>query len=254
MVSDYQFIDYKVYDSSGVPEGQKPVISELPYTNATYIIGYSTPANNKKSNKYGVEYDLDLGKIEPLSTSVSVNGAWLKTKRIFSTTSYDRLPTKDEAGQYSEIGVYPAGEAKISERFNTTFRFITHSQRYRLVFTTTVQALWYDKSYYTYYDDAPLYLYSREQSYIPFTDDMRADTNYRKYIDEKGENYYMKETMPALFLFNFKLSKEIDERFKLSFFANNFFNYRPRYQYERSLSYTRRNPSIYFGAELKIKI
>ena len=58
--------------------------------------------------------------------------------------------------------------------------------------------------------------------------------------------------MPPLPLLNFRLSKEINDRLKLSFYVNNFINYRPEYEYKRSGSFTRRNPSVYFGAEIKI--
>jgi len=73
-------------------------------------------------------------------------------------------------------------------------------------------------------------------------------------VDLKNEMYYVKEILPPLLLTNFRLSKEIEHKIQISLFVNNFLNHRPMYQYVRSGSYTRRNPSIYFGAEIKFKI
>ncbi len=254
MLERYHFIDYNRYDDSGVPEDEKPDVNELPFSNETYTISYSSPVNNKQTRKYGVEYDFDFGKVKAMSTRITMNGAWLRTKRVFSTLMYDDLPTKDGAGQYNEIGVYAAGEGKVSERMNTTFRFITHSSRLRLIFTTTMQITWMDKNYYTYYDGAPVYLYTRDEPHIAFTNEMRNNPDFRKYVNIPGELYYVTESLPPKFLFIFRLSKEIKERFKLSFYANNFFNHRPLHQSQRSLTFTRGNIPIAFGAELMIKL
>ncbi len=252
-LNKYQFVDYRVYDDASVEEGEKPIISSLPYDSSTYIVKYSYPVNNKQKKKYGIEYSFDFGRLDALATKITMNGAWLHTHRIYSTSNYEYLPEKT-SGQYEEIGVYSSGEGRVKERLNTSFRFITHSTKLRLIFTTTVQTTWYEKIYYTYYDESPLYLYSRDNDYIEFTDDMKNSTDYNEYVTEKSDSYYYTELMPPLFLFNFKLSKEIYDIAKLSFYVNNFFNYRPMYQYKRSYSYLRRNPSIYFGADLTIKI
>lgn len=252
MAYRYEFIDYITYDDTDVAEGVKPDITQLPTEEAQYIVGFGTPSNNKKSQKYGVEYSFDFGKIKPIATTITMNGAWMRTQRVNSTENYSYLPTKTTGGQYSQVGVYPSGEGTEYERLNTNFTFITHLTRLRLIFTTTMQVVWYDKTQNMAYDEAPIYLYDADGTIYPFTDEMR-ETHY-DYVDTKGDNYFDAEVMPPLLLCNFKLSKELFKNMKLSFYANNFLNYRPIYQYERSLTFTRRNPSIYFGAELKIKI
>ncbi|MDA3853199.1 MAG: TonB-dependent receptor, partial [Bacteroidales bacterium] len=253
MVRKYHFIDYKKYDATSTPPNTKPNINNLPYQDLYYIISHSYPSNNKATDKIGLEYSFNFGKIKPIQTTVMMNGAWMKTERNYSSSTLDYLPTKDE-NQYSEVGVYPSGEGNIAERMNTTFRFITHSSRLRLVFTTTMQITWMDKRRLTLYDETPLYLYSKDDDYIPFTDEMREDINYNKYVLDKGANYYIKESLPPLLLCNFKLSKEISDKIKLSFYANNFVNHRPLFQSPRTQNYIRRNPSIYFGAELNITL
>lgn len=254
MIRQYHFIDYKKYDGSSIPPNTKPDIEMLDHTDETFITWHSMPTNNKASDKLGVEYTFNFGKIKPLHTTVMMNGAWMKTTRIHSTSTLSEMPQKDAQGQFSEIAVYPSGAGNVSERMNTTFRFITHSPRLRLVFTTTLQVTWIDKRQVTDYEKTPLYLYSKEENYIPFTDEMREDNAYKDYTTTYGVNTFIEESLPPLLLCNFKLSKEISDRVKFSFYANNFVNNRPIYQSEKTYNYTKRNPSIYFGAELNITL
>jgi outer membrane receptor protein involved in Fe transport len=80
-------------------------------------------------------------------------------------------------------------------------------------------------------------------------------TNLRRTYDDYN---YIVETKPNLWLINLRVSKEIWKGSELSFFVNNLFNYRPLYQRQRvpsgSLSYTRRNPELYYGVEFSIVV
>ncbi len=250
----YVFIDTYKYLTGGIPPGVRPDLSTLPKKYFSYIIGYSTPVNDKESEKRGVEFWLNFGKVKSLYTSFSLSGAWLKTTRVFSTINYDYLPGSGSGTQYANIGVYPAGESKVGERLNTSLRAITQIPRLRMIFSFDFQVIWFDKYYYPLYDKAPLYLYDKNGNITPFTAEMRNDPDYVRYVTKRSDTYYLKEVMPPLLLVNFRFSKEITNRMKLSVYVNNFLNYRPMYQYKRSYSYVRRNPSIYFGAELRIKL
>jgi outer membrane receptor protein involved in Fe transport len=253
-LKDYQFLDYYTYDISGVPEGETPDPSVLPRVDAGYIMSLSIPANNQQSKKMGVEYSIMLGEIDFLYTSFNVDGAWLRTERIYSTEDYQHLPSSSSAEQYKEVGIYRAGESRVSERFNSNLRMVTHVPELRMIVSTSMQMIWYDKYYFPFYDDAPVYLFDKSRVLIPFTDEMREDPAYRRYITVKSDTYYLQEMMSPLWVANIRLSKEITDKMKLSLYVNNFLNYRPMYLYTRSQSYTRRNQSIYFGAEIKIKL
>jgi hypothetical protein len=250
----YEFIDYYKYITDSVPEGEKPDPSTLPKEYDDHIISYRVPVNNKETVKSGVEFTVNFGKIEKLYTSFIVDGAWLRTTRVYSTKDYAYLPGSQSGEQFKEIGVYPAGESKVSERLNTNLRMVCQIPQLKMIVSTIVQVIWINKYYYPRYDEAPLYLYDKNGNIIEFTDEMREDPDYQKYVRTKSDFYYLTESMPPLFLANIRLSKEIANILKLSFYVNNFFNYRPMYQYTRGGSYTRRNPSIYFGAEIVVTL
>ena len=203
----------------------------------------------------GIEYSLGLGEIKFLYTSFNVDGAWLRTERVYSTTDYLYLPSSGTSEQFDYVGVFPAGESKISERLNTNLRMVTHIPRLRLILSTTMQMIWYDKYYYPTYDEQPIYLIDGDGNQIAFDEEfLEANPLYQKYITVKSDTYYKTEVMSPLWVANIRLSKEINDNIKLSFYVNNFLNYRPMYQYTRSESYVRRNQNIYFGAELKFNI
>lgn len=114
--------------------------------------------------------------------------------------------------------------------------------------------IWYDTYYYPKYDETPLFLRYADGTIQNFTTEMSTNSSYDRFVIAKSGNYYNREKMPFLPQVNFKLSKEIYEKIKLSFYVNNLVNYRPEYELKRSNSFIRRNSSIYFGAELKILI
>ena len=251
----YEFVDYYLYDASGVAEGETPDPATLPTIEADYILGYLIPVNNEQTKKMGIEYSLGLGEIKFLYTSFNVDGAWLRTERVYSTTDYLYLPSSGTSEQFDYVGVFPAGESKISERLNTNLRMVTHIPRLRLILSTTMQMIWYDKYYYPTYDEQPIYLIDGDGNQIAFDEEfLEANPLYQKYITVKSDTYYKTEVMSPLWVANIRLSKEINDNIKLSFYVNNFLNYRPMYQYTRSESYVRRNQNIYFGAELKFNI
>ncbi len=213
------------------------------------------PVNNQLSYKKGLEYSIDFGEIKKLYTSFYVDGAWLRTIRVYNAEDYAHLPSSQSATQLQYIGIYPAGESRVSERLNTNLRMITHIPQIRMILTTSFQMIWYDMYYYPEYDEVPLYLIDRNGDILSFEEKYSEDPiTYAKYIDNRSDTYYLVEKMDPLWVINLKLSKEITDKVKLSFYVNNFLNYRPMYMYSRSQSYLRRNESIYFGAELKIKI
>lgn len=252
--SQYESISYYTYDASEIPAGTLPDLSGLTKTYKDYFISYSKPFNYIKSNKKGIEFDLQLGKIESLYTSFTLDGAWLKTTRTYSTKELYNLPSSGNSEQLEYIGVYAPGESKVSERFNTNLRMVTHIPELRLIVSTTLQMVWFDKYYFPFYDDAPSYLVDKDGHTIPFTTAMRTDPAYLRYVTNKLDTYWLEEKMSPLFMANIRISKEISNNMRLSMYVNNFTNYRPMYQYVRSQSYVRRNSPIYFGAELIIKL
>jgi hypothetical protein len=249
--NNYVFVEYNRYQTDNIPTGTKPDPNTLGTIPVTTAVSYRMPVNNQEIQKSWIEYSFDLGKINSIYTAFTVDGAWFRTKQIFSTIPYQWQPPGTTGTPNLYVGVYPAGESKISERLNTTCRMVTHIPKLRLILSTTAQMIWYDSFYYPQYDKVPVSLLYADGSNTAFTPDMRTNPDFMRFVSTKSQKYYLKEVMPPLPQINFRLSKEITDQMKLSFYVNNFSNDRPEYEYKRSASFIRRNPSVYFGAEIR---
>lgn len=250
--SNYLFINYDRYQTDNIPEGTKPDLQTLVKIPSIASVSYRMPVNNQESTKSGLEFSFDLGKINSIYTSFTLDGALLRTKRINSTVPYQFQPASASATPYLYFGVYPSGESKISERLNTNLRMVTQIPVLRLIFSGTLQVLWYDMYYFPEYDEVPMHLVYADGSTKIFSPEMRTNPDYIRFVNAKNPSYSLKEVMPPLLLPNFRLSKEISDKMKLSFYVNNVVNYRPQYEYKRAGSFIRRNHSVYFGAEVKL--
>ncbi len=252
--SNYNFINYNRYLTDKITLGTKPDPNKLTVQPSIAAVSYQMPVNNQETQKSGVEFSFDFGKIKSIYTSFSLDGAWLRTKRIYSTIPYQFQPSSASANPYQYVGFYPAGESKISERLNTNLRTVTQLTKLRMILSTTVQVIWYDMYYYPEYNEVPMYLVYPDGNTKIFTPEMRTNPDYVRFVDVRSTNYYLKEVMSPLLQTNFRLSKELSDKMKFSLYVNNSVNYRPEYEFKRSGSFTRRNPSVYFGAEIKIML
>ena len=77
---------------------------------------------------------------------------------------------------------------------------------------------------------------------------------HQQAIDLNQQYRFETLTMSPLLLCNIRISKDIAQRFQLSFYANNFLNIRPWELNEREGRYIRRNNEPYFGAANKMKL
>jgi outer membrane receptor protein involved in Fe transport len=252
--SNYVFLNYNKYQTDGISPGTKPNPETLNKVATTLPIAYQMPVNNQETQKSGVEFSFDFGKINSFYTSFTLDGAWLRTKRIKSTIPYQFQPPGSTATPDLYFGVYPAGESKISERLNTNLRMVTQIPKLRMILSTTMQMIWYDMYYFPEYEKTPIYMVYADGTTKEFTQEMRTNPAYKYFVIPRNPNLSLREVMPPLLQTNFRLSKEILKNMKLSFYVNNFLNYRPQYESQRAGSFIRRNPSVYFGAEIKVML
>ncbi len=275
---------YPYFRDNGLFYLQDGVEKQIGSTNDTLYYDYSVPVNGIENVKKGIEYTIELGKINYLNTNVVVDGAYFHLKQ---QTSLDNLyqPTHYYAGKTTQlVGVYAKGEGKLYERFNTNVRTITHVPSLRLVVSLITQIVWKEKTQYIYEDENGV-----EIPYMNATDGLEGsiynNVTDRKYIDplayydaqgnlntfnrelatEKplvnliktvnNVRFYMAEDLPPVVQFNARITKEIGDFSTVSFFVNNIINYQPYHASDQVQNgYVQRNNSTYFGAEVKIKL
>jgi len=235
-------------------------------TAQTDLYTWSRPDNTTRSFKQGVEYTLDLGTWEALRTSLNVDGAWLHIRR---TNEKEQLRYIDRTYDYAAI--MPAGSGLVSNRFNTNFRFITHIPAVRLIFTTTVQVVWYESSQSVYEDNdgnalyhptadgtqlavAPLGFYDKSGTYTPWRPEYATDPEYERMNQRYMSYAFERDVVAPWVLLNFRLTKELGRFGEVSFIANNFPNMSRWHTNRHSRAQRQLYPDMYFGAELKISL
>lgn len=251
---------------------------------------YRMPGNNMTTVKRGVEYVIGLGKIEALSTSFNLDGAWMfqrqYTTRPYYSETHAMHPSKP-GKIYPYLALMPAGESTVMKRLNTNIRSITHIPSIRMIFSLTTQIVWNERRLYRWDDEEGkprVYYYDREGKRIdgsPSAYDYREETRhidpvgfldytgtfhtwlkeyslslaYNRMVNSFSRNYYFtEESQPPLIQFNLRMTKEFNDHVSASFMVNNFFKMHPRVLSNRSGSVSRKNAPLYFGVELNIKI
>lgn len=226
---------------------------------------WSRPDNRTRSAKHGIEYSLDLGTFKPLRTSLNIDGAWFHIRRQNEKT---RVDYRNEL--YDYVGVLPAGSGTIQDRVNTNFRFITHIPAVKMVFTTTVQVVWYEstRSIYQdgdgndlfhvssdgrYYNVSPVGFYDKNGKYNSWKPEYESNPEYQFMVDRNQLYAFSADNVHPWVMLNFRLTKELGRIAELSFMANNFLNLSKWHVNKHSLAKTQLYQDMYFGAELKFK-
>ncbi|MCY1719155.1 TonB-dependent receptor [Prolixibacteraceae bacterium Z1-6] len=252
---------------------------------------YSVYRNANRRIKKGVEYSLNTGTIEALRTSFNITGAWFYTESYSANAPYwEREYYTEYTGNSSSQESFAVkftdehGYGTIAERLNTNFSIINHIPELRMLISLNTQVVWFQKDrrkfypethkLYTlselrdYLDNADLFSYENEDDfyyYIPVSykgyDNIEHEYTIADFEEPLNQNAiekiaayrFAEETMPVLVKCDIKISKDIGDRFKLSFYANNFLNIRPWYLSSREGTYKRRNQVPYFGADIKMQ-
>jgi len=250
----------------------------------TSIYTYNRPANNQTLIKKGLEYIINIGKINAINTSFVIDGAWLWQESYNTQPSFSTVSGLLSGEQYPYVAIMPAGYKTILQRFNTNARIITHIPELKMVVSLTSQIIWNTKTKYRwedengnsliyYYDDNGNRVYgesalkdmetSRYVDPIAFVDkndmyiwapEYSQDPVYKRMIREYNTSYYfVEESLPPAVQFNLRLTKEFSRNLTLSFMSNNFLKMNPLHKSNRTSLQVKRNTGFYFGAEVNYK-
>lgn len=255
MYQYYNFTNIPIYTVASQQPGQRPELSDV-VKDSLYVTDYNVPRNNVNIVNRGIEFDFDFGKVRPLRTSFTLNGAYSYTK------SFDNNPfvyARRVANQpYNRLGVFE-GRGKEYTRFLTTLRAIHQIPEIRLLITLTAQTIWTDKDKYLNYSNRP---YAVMDIVEGGAGEMRmlSEQEIAAIPESSGlfmpvaESYYREESWKPLWLFNTKVTKEFGKNYGFSFYVNNISNNRPYHRSKRNPDQLqKRNIPVFFGSELSIK-
>lgn len=247
---------------------QNGVLETADKTLTTEIYSWGLPSNTSVSRKHGIEYGIDLGEWKPLATSLNISGAWLNIKRTTTETSLRSINS-----MYDYVSVMPAGQGSIRNRFNTTFRFMTHIPAVKMIFTTTLQVVWYESArsiwkdengndlFYRkqfsdkeYYVVDPLGIYDKLGNFHSWTPSDAEDSKKVLVMGKYHTYDFNNDIVKPWAMLCFRFTKELGKVGELSFIANNFTATKKWHVNKYTQTKSQLYPSLYFGAEMKVKL
>ena len=257
---DYTFDTFNTFmynEYTRNANGDLILASSLPVLNSFY-----TPTNHLNVETQGLEFDINVGRIEAIRTAFQLNGAWMRTKSWNDSYNfYDNSGTA--ASSRKPVAIYEAGTNKsYRQQFSTTLRATHNLPQIGFVVTLTAQAVWNQANWKTFGNDTiPVGYISLENEVTMFPEGKYTSTEQVKadgldyLLQNPNHSQAIKESYSPYFCFNMNVTKEISDMLRVSFFANNMFRSYPRMESNRNPgTYTQMNNRFFFGLELSLTL
>lgn len=255
-MTTYQPYSYKAYSASEVNPTLGPEqLNSLPYTVKSVLRGTSRPDNGTRIDKLGIEYQLQTSRIQALHTAVTMTGAWFMTRYSNSRQLFDPVSTVigQQAVSDKYVGLYNSDEGRINSQLNTNFMLDSQWPRYGMVFTTSLQCLWWLKTRRLTQNGTPAAYISADDGLMhTFTPENESDIELKHLIQYYNPELFRPQTVPPALYLNLRVSKQIGSALRMSAFVNSLLDYLPDYTVNGLT--VRRGGEAYFGMEANISI
>lgn len=243
---------YRYFDPvNGTIVGKKPEKSDYNEEYYQTFVNIPVVSNSLDVKKRGLEYRLSFPKINPIKTTIEVNGAYYDCK-YGSSADVEYFPSfKDNNQPMPYVGIYDADDVNQYKRFNSNVWFYTNLPKYKMIFTCMFQFIWLNDVSRINGDEYPKAYIDNDGTVHQVTEEIiekikDQDLTWRHYHLYK-EDY--EEDQPFSLNVNIKVTKEFSKMVRASMFVNNLLDINPTYN--NRYGQTQRNWSkTYFGAEM----
>lgn len=249
---------YKDYDESTINSSElqgPPALENIPYEEKEKLDSHRHAENGSRLEKEGVEFQFSSQRINPIRTAINISGAWFKSVYTNSLPMYYAVSdvVNNVIVQDNYIGLYNWNDGQVNHKFNTNFMLDTQVPEWGLIFTTSVQCLWYTKRKTQEKNGMPMgYIDVADGQLHPFNEEAQQDAILQHLILHYNKDTFAERKIPMSMYVNFKATKKIGKYLSLSFFANKILDYTP--DYEMNGFTIRKNVDPYFGMELNFKL
>jgi len=263
----YSAVQGILLDAQGNPyiDWQNPARVDTVWTTSGRI------GNTQASLDRGIEFDVNLGQIKPIRTSVIVSGAYMETQTWSTGPNYSSPSGIPANSPYAQGGVntppfkllYPSGVSRdISRRFSMNLRLVCNIPRMKMVISASNQIIFYQYRHTTNQQSDPIAWIDNDAAltYHPITQAMLDDPDYMiKGVSLAAQRRNPADSnpvvQPPIWLMNIRLTKDVSKNFGFSFFVNNAFYHMPYQASSSSGTLTERNTGTFsFGVEMYVKI
>ncbi len=257
--NQYSVFSYKSYDASSINSAtltDKPDLNTLPYETKQKLDGYRFVENGSKQNKIGVEWEFSSCRIKPLRTAIRFSGAWFRSTYVNSRPMYYTMSSVVDGVIIADnyIGLYDWNEGRVNEQLSTNLLLDTQIPEWGLIFSTSVQAMWFVATQRLPQNGTPKqYLSAADGQLHDYTAEAVAENPLLQHlIYSVSDAAFERYTIPPAIYVNLKITKNIGQWLSLSLFVNKLIDYTP--DFTRNGVLIRRNESPYFGMEMTFKI
>lgn len=257
-LDSFHSIEFKEYERAGINAQGEPIFQLKANGDNHILSSYFTPANNRTIRSKGIEFDLDLGRIDAIRTAIAMNGSWIRTESFDN----DYFFFNDNSGLGGDnrihVAMYEKGMQKQNyENIVTTLRITHNIPQVGFVITLTAQTIWKESNWNVFGNDSiPVkYINKNDGKVYDFDPARKEEKEFKPLLRKQSERLYIKESFSPTLSFNINVTKEIGKNFRMSFFANNFFRSYPVQKSKRDLgTYIRRNQKFFFGMNLALNL
>lgn len=201
----------------------------------------------------GVEFSLHTRRITSINTAFRMDAAYINNRRgTAEGIQYGTRRFNDEFGRFV-MPVYST-EKRYDRNLLLNYRAEVQSRSLGLWLTVHIQQqLFQIDGRDGLTDTLAIGYFTPSQETIMIPEHERADERYTDLRRRFEDFQLLDEVRPNRMLLNINVSKSLFKGSEVTFFVNNIFNHRPRYQLRRTAqaiqSFERRNPSIFYGVE-----
>ena len=234
----------------------RPELVDISYEARRILGGYSFVENGSRQDKVGIEWEFSSPRIKPLCTAIKFSGAWFRSIYVNSRPMFYPVSSVVDNVVISNnyIGLYDWNDGRINEQLSTNLFLDTQIPKLKLIFSTSVQAMWFVSTKRMEQNCIPVqYLSVADGQLHDYTDEAVAENPLlRHLVYNLSESAYEKYTIPPAIYINLKVTKNIGKWLSMSLFVNKLLDYTP--DFRRNDVLIRRNATPYFGMEINMKI
>ncbi len=223
----------------------------------TLLDDFPRYVNDGWHRSHGVEFSLRTRRLPSINTAFRMDAAFINNRRgTAEGIQYGTRRFNDDFGRFVKP-IYST-EERYNRDLLLNYRAEIQSRSLGLWVTIHVQQQLFNiDGRDGLADTLAIGYYTPDQETIMIPEDERADERYRDLRRRYEDFQLLDERRPNRWLLNINVSKSLFEGSEVTFFVNNIFNYRPRYQLRRTAeaiqTYERRNPSIFYGVEFSYR-
>ncbi len=261
---NYVYNYYSVDNGSIQPQPNgAPVIDwNNPSEVKTAKLSAGRAGNDAATENKGVEFNFNLGKVEAISTSFHVLGAWQRSESWTEGLSQSTPNGYSGESVYSPIKfIYDRSDSKsINERFSNQVQAVCHIPKLQMVASLSGQMIWYTHTKSDRSESRPIGYLDNDLQFHEITPNMFEDPDY----EIEGYNLQRQINTPSdkrgtwnkpVWVMNARLTKNISQFLKCSFYANNVNYYQPWASNNITSTESEKNRNNFsFGVEVSLRL